>query len=91
MSLNPNQSIFSMCGFNPYMPSGLFYLNSLDRFISYIGGVWLVFNITMFSGVSELNATSVDPYQTPRSVASDLGLHCFPVSLGLYGLYVDDS
>ena len=34
--------------FNPFMPSGLFYLNSLDRFISYIGGVWLVVIITMF-------------------------------------------
>ena len=33
---------------NPFMLSGLFYLNSLDRFIPYIGGVWLVFIITMF-------------------------------------------
>ena len=31
-----------------FMTSGLFYLNSLDRFISYIEGVWLVFVITMF-------------------------------------------
>ena len=28
-----------------------------------------------------LNANSVDPDQTPRSVASDLGLHCLPMSL----------
>ena len=27
------------------------------------------------------NANSVDPDQTPRSAASDLGLHCLPVSL----------
>ena len=27
------------------------------------------------------NANSVDLDQTPRSVASDLGLHCFPMSL----------
>ena len=27
-----------------------------------------------------VNANSVDPDQTPRSVASDLGLHCLPVS-----------
>ena len=26
------------------------------------------------------NANSVDPDQTPRSVASDLGLHCLPLS-----------
>ena len=30
---------------------------------------------------SKLNANSVDPDQTPRSVASDLGLHCLPTSL----------
>ena len=27
-----------------------------------------------------VNANSVDPDQTPRSAASDLGLHCLPVS-----------
>ena len=27
-----------------------------------------------------VNANSVDPDQTPRSVASDLGLHCLPMS-----------
>ena len=26
--------------FNPFMPSGFFYFNSLDRFTSYIRGVW---------------------------------------------------
>ena len=35
----------------------------------------------MFVEISELNAKSVDPDQTPRSVASDLGLHCLPVFL----------
>ena len=28
--------------FNPFMPSELFYLNSLDRPISYVRCVWLV-------------------------------------------------
>ena len=27
------------------------------------------------------NANSVDPDQTPRSVATDQGLHCLPMSL----------
>ena len=27
-----------------------------------------------------LNANSVEPDQTPHSAASDLGLHCFPLS-----------
>ena len=31
--------------------------------------------------MSELNANSVDPDQTPRSSASELGLHCLPMSL----------
>ena len=56
------------------MRSGLFYL-SFDRSISYIRGVWLVFTI------SEFNANSVDPEQTLRSAASDLGLHYIPMSL----------
>ena len=29
----------------------------------------------------ELFAKSGDPDQTPRSVPSDLGLHCFPITL----------
>ena len=59
------------------MPSGLFYLNSLEKFISYIRGVWLVFYYCIIE-IPELNANSIDPDQTPRSVASDLGLHCLP-------------
>ena len=31
--------------------------------------------------IIELNANSVDPDQTPRSAASDLGLHCLPMFL----------
>ena len=31
--------------------------------------------------MSKLFANSGDPDQTPRSVASDLGLHCLPVTL----------
>ena len=33
----------------PFMPSGLFYLNSMDWSSSNIRGVWLVFIMTMFS------------------------------------------
>ena len=39
------------------------------------------FLLPCFIGVSELNANSVDPDQTPRSAASDLGLHCLLMSL----------
>ena len=31
--------------FTLFMPNGLFYHNSLDRFISYVKGVWLVYII----------------------------------------------
>ena len=64
----------------PIMPSGLSYLNSLDQFISSLRGVWLVLIITMFFEMSVVNANSVDPDQTPHSAASDLGLHCLPLS-----------
>ena len=36
------------CSLNPFMPSGFIYRNFLDRFISYIRGVWLVIIIVMF-------------------------------------------
>ena len=65
------------------MPSELFCLYSLDRSISYIRGVWLLFIIIMicFAEKSELNANSVDPDQMPQNAASDLDLHCLPMSL----------
>ena len=50
---------------NPFIPSGFFYLNSLDRSISYRRGVWLLFIITMFIEIYVFNAHSVDPDQTP--------------------------
>ena len=37
--------------------------------------------LSCFVEMSELNANSVDPDQTPRSAASDLGLYCLPMSL----------
>ena len=33
-----------------------------------------------FIEISKFNANSLDPYQTPRSAASDLDLHCLPMS-----------
>ena len=61
------------------MLSGLFYLNSLNRSISCIRSVWLVLLLSCFEEISEVNADSVDPDQM-HSAASDLGLHCSPVS-----------
>ena len=50
---------------NPFMPSEFFYFNLLNRFIFYIRGVWLAFIFFTFCR---------------RFVASDLGLHCLPMS-----------
>ena len=62
------------------MQSGLFYLNYLDRSIFYIKAVWLVIiTLSCFVEIYGLNANSVDPDQTPRSAATDLGLHCLPM------------
>ena len=63
------------------MPSGLVYLNSLDRSISNRGAVWLVFIIIMFIEIPVLKTNGTDPDQTPRSAASDMGLHCLSMSL----------
>ena len=35
----------------------------------------------MFCKISDFNANSVDTDQMPHSKASDLGLHCLPISL----------
>ena len=51
------------------MPSWLFYLSL------WIGPFPFILEIPV------LNVNSVDPDQMPHSVASDLGLHCLPVSL----------
>ena len=37
--------------------------------------------LSCFVEMSEFNANSVDPDQTPRSAASDLGLQCLPLSV----------
>ena len=41
---------------------------------------WFVL-LPCFTEIPVLYANSVDPDQTPRSAASDLGLHCLPMSL----------
>ena len=45
----------------------------------YLGGVFL--SLLCFVEISALNANSVATDQTPRSMVSDLDLHCLPVSI----------
>ena len=58
-------------------------LNSFDRSIFNRTGVGLLFIIILpcFREIPVLNANSVDPDQTSRSVASDMGLQSLPMSL----------
>ena len=64
------------------MPSGFFYLNSLNQSISSLRGIWSVFFLVLpcFIKMLVINANRVDPDQTPQNAASDLGLHCLPMS-----------
>ena len=63
------------------MLSGRFYLNYLDWSISNKKGVWLVLLLPCSIEIPVFNTNSVDPDQTLRSAASDLGRHCLPLYL----------
>ena len=52
-----------------------------EQSISNNRSTWLVLLLPCFIEIPEFNANSIDPDQTPRSAASDLGLHCLPISL----------
>ena len=67
------------------MPSGLFPLKSLVRSISNRRGVCQFLLLPQFLKIPVCNANIADPDQTPRSVASDLGLQCLLMSLLLDG------
>ena len=56
-------------------------LHALDHAISNIKDVWLVFILRCFIEIPVIDAISLDPDQTPRSAASDLGLDGLPLSL----------
>ena len=45
-----------------------------------IKGCWVVFYIFLQLLIERLYANSRDPYETPLSAASDLGLRCLPMS-----------
>ena len=66
----------------PCTASELFYHNSLDQsiFIRRVSGYFL---LLLYVKENPVNANSVYLDQTPHSdsVASDLGLHCLPITL----------
>ena len=63
------------------VPNRLFYINSLDRSIPIEGVSCEFLLLPCFIKNPVCSSNSVDPVQTPCSVASDLGLLCLPVSL----------
>ena len=67
---------------NPHLPSGLFLINWTSPFpILGVSGVFFSFFILFRIDTHVfLLANSEDPDLTPRSAASDLGLHCLPMS-----------
>ena len=64
-----------------YLPNGLVHPYQLDESISNFRGVWCPFSFLFYFEQIFLLANSEDPDPTPRSAASDLGLHCLPMCL----------
>ena len=62
------------------MPSGLFYRSCLNQSVSNIRVSDLFLSLLCFIEIPVFNANIVDSDQMPHSVASDLGLHCLPVT-----------
>ena len=64
-----------------FIPGELFYHNFLDQSFSNsrVCGSFLL--LSCFIAIRVLNANRVDPDQTPRSAASDLGLLCLLMSV----------
>ena len=62
------------------MPNGLVHLHTSDRSISNKRSGWIVLFLPCLIEISVFKANNVDPDQTPRTMASDLGLHVLPMS-----------
>ena len=66
--------------FNPFKPNRISQSYQLDQSISVLRVVGSYFSFVFKFWLKILEANSGNPDQTPRSAASDLGLHCLPVS-----------
>ena len=53
----------------------------LDESICHFRGVGFILSLLVYFWWKFLLANTVDPDQTPHNVASDLGLHCLPMTL----------
>ena len=62
-------------------PGKLFHCNMLDNSICSFSGVGSILLLLFYFQQKILLANTVDPDRMPHYVASDLGLHCFPIYL----------
>ena len=53
----------------------------LDESICHFRGVWSITSLLFYFSLKIVLANNVDPGQTRFDVASDLGLHCLPMTL----------
>ena len=75
-----------MVGLSSFPPFGLSYSpHKLNAFIHYFRGTWFNFFASFRNG-SKFNANSINPDQTPRSAASDLGLTVWLSSYKTFGI-----
>ena len=58
-----------------------FYCYILDKSIFHLRGVVSILSLLICLRWKILLANNVDPDQMPHHVASDLGLHCLPMTL----------
>ena len=80
-----NISCLSVCFtgsvLNPLYTNGHIHCYMLDESICYFRGVVSILSPLFYFRWKILLANNVDPDQMPHYVASDLGLHCLPMTL----------
>ena len=67
--------------FNPLHNGGLFHRYTLDVSICHFRSVWSNLSLLCYFKWKILLSNNVDPDQMPHHMASNLGLHCLPMTL----------
>ena len=79
-----SSAIAGYCGmqlfFNPLYTGGLFHCYKLDESIFHFRGVWSILSFLFYFWWKILLANNVDTDKMSHDVASDLGLHCLPMT-----------
>ena len=75
------KGMISFDNVNPLYTGRLFYCYMLDESICHFRGIRSILSLVFYFWWKILLANTVDPDQTQHYVASDLGLHCMPMTL----------